>query len=418
MNHIQEPVPGDDTVAVRDPASTSGPGHGKRRRGRRAAIVAGVVVLVLVALFYLGGGWFFSSQIYGDGLQVDHSGPDHDLSVVAVRDGVVVLGDEAAGDESPMRRSGIYGLDWGDGYGQVWGEPRPAADGDVIRRLRVLQGRPPQVGDRAAADRSSFSDVPSLALGRDVDEVTYDSPLGPTQAWYADGAGKTWVILVHGHRSNRAEMLRPMQVSVAAGLPSLAISYRNDPGAPQDPSGQYGFGTTEWRDLEAAVRYALGRGATQVKLVGSSMGGAVVASFLERSPLADRVSALVLESPMLDFGETVAFGASQIEVPLLGGVPESLVWTAQRLAAARYGLDWDSVDYLDDTSWVTVPTLLVRDTHDQRQPPTTSEQLARAHPDLVRLERFEDAEHVGAWNHDPRRYRRLVSAFLTSPSTT
>ena len=412
MTHDEHLARSDGTAAEDNPASASSRGTGKRRRGRRLTIVAGVVVFVLVALFYLGGGWFFSSQIYADGLQVDHSGPDRNLSVVAVRNGSVTLDDGAAGDESPMRRSGIYGLDWGDGYGQVSGAPRSTAGGDVVRRLRVLQGTSPRAGDRAAADRSSFSDVPSLALGRDVDEVTYDSPLGPMPAWYADGSGNTWVILVHGHRSNRAEMLRPMQVSVAAGLPSLAISYRNDPGAPQDPSGQYGFGTTEWRDLDAAVRYALGRGATEVKLVGSSMGGAVVASFLEHSALAPRISALVLESPMLDFGETVAFGASQIEVPLLGSVPESLITVAQRLAAARYDLDWDSVDYLDDTSWVTAPTLLIRDTDDKRQPPTTSDQLARAHPDLVQLEEFEDAEHVGAWNHDLRRYRRLVGDFL------
>jgi len=68
------------------------------------------------------------------------------------------------------------------------------------------------------------------------------------------------------------------------------ISYRNDAGAPQDPSGMLRYGLTEWQDLAATVRYAIGHGARQLLLVGYSMGGAIVASFLERSPLGARVA--------------------------------------------------------------------------------------------------------------------------------
>ena len=31
------------------------------------------------------------------------------------------------------------------------------------------------------------------------------------------------------------------------------FTYRNDPGAPEDPSGQLHYGATEWRDVEAAA---------------------------------------------------------------------------------------------------------------------------------------------------------------------
>jgi uncharacterized protein len=50
------------------------------------------------------------------------------------------------------------------------------------------------------------------------------------------------------------------------------------------------YGLTEWRDLAAAAQYALARGARRLLLVGYSMGGAIVVSFLEHSPLAARVA--------------------------------------------------------------------------------------------------------------------------------
>ena len=40
-------------------------------------------------------------------------------------------------------------------------------------------------------------------------------------------------------------------------------------------------------------------------LVGQSMGGSIVAAFLERSPLAAKVARIVLDAPMLDLHAAV-----------------------------------------------------------------------------------------------------------------
>ena len=71
-------------------------------------------------------------------------------------------------------------------------------------------------------------------------------------------------------------------------------------------------------------------------------------------------------------------------------------------------MDWSAVDYLDDTSWVRVPTLVVHGTGDPRVPVTVSQQLAAAEPELVTLETFPDALHVESWNFDRARYTDLV----------
>ena len=244
-------------------------------------------------------------------------------------------------------------------------------------------------------------------------DVRYSSDLGPMPAWFATpGKGDTWAVLVHGKGEDRSEMLRLMHATVDAGLPSLAIGYRNDVDAPEDPSGQYQYGRTEWRDLADAVEYAEQRGAHHVVLVGASMGGAVIASYLDHTPDAP-VSALVLDSPMLDFGSTVSHGAAQTPLPVFGHVPEALTWTAKQIAAVRYDVDWDEVDYLDDTSWVTTPTLIVHGDADPTVPLSTSRQLAAEHPDLVRLEVVPEAVHVGSWNEDPQMYDAMVQGFLT-----
>ena len=341
---------------------------------------------------------------------------DMTLQVVSANAATVTLR-EIDEDVPPLDDGSVYGLDWGTGYGQVYG--RPIVDGDqVVRRLRVLEGPAPVRGAEARMDRSAFPEDPAVAIDTltgpavTAEEVEYESRSGRFPAWYVTGQGDTWVILVHGYRSTRAEVMRALTVTVEMGLPTLAITYRNDEGVPADRTDMYGFGATEWQDLEGAVQYALDQDASDVVLLGNSMGGAVSASFMEKSPLSDRVSAMVLDSPMLDFGETVSHGASQRTLPVIGRVPESLVWTAKRLASVRYGVDWESIDYLDDTSWVTVPTLVVHGTEDLRVPIDLSEELAAGEPELVRLETFDGAEHVGAWNQDTQRYEELLREFL------
>ena len=59
-------------------------------------------------------------------------------------------------------------------------------------------------------------------------------------------------------------------------------------------------------DLDAAVSWMLARGAPSVILVGESMGGGIVGQFLMHSGEADKVVALALDAPALDFTEVVA----------------------------------------------------------------------------------------------------------------
>jgi uncharacterized protein len=118
---------------------------------------------------------------------------------------------------------------------------------------------------------------------------------------------------------------------VKDGFPALVLSYRDDPGAPACSDRLRHWGASEWRDVEAATAYALDHGAADVVLVGYSMGGALVASFLYQSPLAAKVRGVILDAPGLDLGAAIDYGARDRDVPVIGlPVPAPLTAAAKR----------------------------------------------------------------------------------------
>ncbi|GAA6525520.1 alpha/beta fold hydrolase [Intrasporangium sp. DVR] len=367
-----------------------------------------MVVLLLGALG--AGGWYFSGRIYSGALESNPAQPlpgYDDVEVVSVTSSAVTLrkGPDAGDNFDPPAK---YALAWEGGYGLV-GPAAINSDGTVTRDLVVVSGSAPTVGQPAGIERSYWLGDTPEAMGLTRQEVT----IGQAPAWYFPNgtvAPQRMAVFVHGQNGNRENGLRFVDVAAALRLPVLDITYRNDLGAP-DPSGRLQYGATEWVDLDAAVAWALGRGATDIVLVGQSMGGGIVAAFLENSERADAVSAVVLDAPMLSLSEAVKHGA---RAALPGGlaVPDPMLWSARLLSTWRYGVDWAAIDYLDDTAWLEVPALVLHGSADQVTPISASQALADAKPDLVKLLEFPNAQHTETWNFDSLRWNEEVAAFL------
>ena len=371
-----------------------------------------VVALVLGLVFFLGGGWFYAGEIRAGALASKAPGPPAlQTEVLAVGDRSITLARDPASPRE-LTTAGTWGLRWAGGYGRLGAILALDAD-RVERAFTRLEGTPPRAGEGSAVDGYAWPADPALAAGRPAREVSYPSPLGPAPAWRVEGGRDTWVILVHGYNAARTETLRTLATVARQGYPALAVSYRNDPGAPRSPDGLRRWGATEWRDLEAATRYALGEGAASVVLAGYSMGGAVVASFLLESPLAARVRGVVLDSPALDLGEVIDHGAADRDLPVLGTpVPPALTVVAKGIAGLRYDLDWGELDYLDRAGRLAAPMLVFHQGGDPTVPVAISEELAAARSDLVTFERFGGDGHVQSWNVDRARYERALRAFL------
>ncbi|HEX6246483.1 MAG TPA: alpha/beta fold hydrolase [Nocardioidaceae bacterium] len=397
------------TTAPETPGRTAEvvPANGGRSRAHRFLIWTSVIALLLVGLFYAGGGWYFAGEIR-DGITVTAPQRDLDLTVVAVSDDTVTLEPREGEAPTALESDKVFGLDWNGGYGHLE-ELRDVDGGQVTRSFTLLEGTAPVSGARARIMKEAFTD-PELALDVPVEDVTFESDGRTVPAWYAPGEGTTWAILVHGKGVTRSELLRLMRTTTDLGFPSLNIAYRRDP---EMGGGLIRFGQDEWPDLEAAVRYALDNGAQRVVLVGCSSGGAISASFLDNSDLADRAVAAVFDAPMLDFGATVSHGAADRTLPMVGTeIPSSLVWVARRIADVRFDIDGARTSYLDDTDWLTVPTLVFHGTEDQTVPYTVTERLDAAAPELVDHLLVDGADHVESWNVEPEVYDDRVRDFL------
>jgi pimeloyl-ACP methyl ester carboxylesterase len=136
------------------------------------------------------------------------------------------------------------------------------------------------------------------------------------------------------------------------------------------------------------------------------MGGAIATSFLYKSPLAERVRAVIFDAPLLDFGAAVDWGVRNVVVP---GI---VITTGKIIAESRFDFDFDELNYLKRADELTVPILLFHGDDDPTAPVTTSDALAEARPDIVTYVRVADAGHVRSWNAGPAAYEASVREFL------
>ncbi len=402
-------IPAPEKPSARTPIRT--PAQPRRRRRWLRGLVVTVVILLLVV--FAGGSWYVSGMIESGALKSNPAtaipGYD-DVQVVAITsNGVTLKKGPDAGDnfDAPAK----FAMAWEGGYGQI-GPATVNTDGTVTRSLDVIEGTAPTVNQLAGLERSYWLSDFTAELGEPKQDVT----IGEFPAWYFENGvtdPTTIAVYVHGRDGIRENGLRFVDAVRDLNLPVLVITYRNDLGTPKDPSGYLGFGKTEWVDLDAAVAWALDKGANDIVLVGQSMGGGIVAAFLENSARADAVSKVVLDAPMLSLPMSVDYGA-RTALPGGLGVPAPILWGAKQVASWRFGVDWAAIDYLDDTSWLKVPALVTHGTADPTVPVTVSETFARLEPDLVVLHQFTGALHTESWNLDSARWNAEVAGFLSN----
>jgi pimeloyl-ACP methyl ester carboxylesterase len=277
----------------------------------------------------------------------------------------------------------------------------------VTRRLLRVDRGALGVGDLVRLTPQVYTGDPGGALALDFADVTVDGELGPLPAWFLPGARPTWVIAVHGVGATREHALNVLPMLHRFRLPQLVLAYRNDPGAPASPDGIGHLGDTEWRDLDAAMRYAVGHGAQRIVLHGWSTGATMALRALHQSPVRDRVAGLVLDSPVLDLRSTVRAAVTQ------RGLPAPLTPLAVRAAEGRAGLQAARHGDVADPRRLTAPALLIHGPDDTFASWDATRRLAEHRPDRVTLQTVPGAPHAAMWNVDPDGYEETLRRFLT-----
>jgi uncharacterized protein len=383
-----------------------------RSRARRAA-TAGVAVGLTTALASGAGSVAAAAWFARRVLTPDRHRPD-DVFVRTTGPSSVVLG-LTAETVAPGR----YGLWIDDGFGHVrLGDVLSVdvAAGTVERRLLGVDSGHLAPGG-ARWNPYYYASPPDESLDLPTGHVTYAGELGPMPAWVVappQGPGERWAVLVHGRGARREETVRAMPPLLRQGWTCLVPSYRNDEGVPAGPDGRYALGLSEWRDVEAALNHAVAHGAREVLLMGWSMGGAIVLQLLDRSPLSSLVSRVVLDAPVIDWGDVLAHHAKAHRVPShVGSLARVMMrqrW-GHRLVGVHEGVDLAKTDWVRRGDELHHPMLLIHSADDEFVPYGPSRELARVRPDLVTFEEWHRARHCTEWNTEPERWEGLVAAF-------
>ncbi|WP_031072500.1 alpha/beta hydrolase [Streptomyces sp. NRRL S-118] len=306
-------------------------------------------------------------------------------------------------------RPGTYGLQGPEVHavvGPVLADVPHTAD-TVVRRLESVSRGTLAPGSRVRLTPQLHTGTPATALGLAHEDMDIQGELGEMPAWFVPATRSTWVIAVHGLGTTREHTLNVMGFLHGLRLPVLAPAYRGDPGAPRPADGLGHLGDSEWRDLDAAIRHAVRRGADRVILYGWSTGASMALHAAANSGLRDRITGLVLDSPVLEWETTLRALATARRTPA------PLLPLAVRAAQGRTGVHPDRIAEAADADGLRVPTLLLHGPDDHLAPWQGSRELAARRPDLVTLHAVPEAPHGAMWNADPHRYEETLRRFLT-----
>lgn len=265
-----------------------------------------------------------------------------------------------------------------------------------------------------------FSKPDQLGLPFTDVDIRVDGGVAP--AWRfepGDASAKpnAWAIHIHGMGGKRAGALRGVPVAVRMGYTSLVVSFRNDGEAPPSADGRYTLGQSEWRDVEAAVQYAVDNGAQQIVLFGWSLGASMALRLADLSAHSDRIVGLILDAPVMDWQTTLTANAGA------SGLPRSVATLGLRMLQSpmvrfitglQDPINFAHMDWLKRAEEIRKPTLVLHGRGDHSTPFHVSRQVADLYPDVVQLVPFDAVGHSHEWNEEPERWESAVAGLLDS----
>jgi len=241
-----------------------------------------------------------------------------------------------------------------------------------------------------------------------VAEVTFESTDGtPIRAWLAPAkVGAPAVVLVHGFKTSRVEMLPWARFLHGAGYNALLLDLR---GAGRSGGATIGLGATETRDIVEAVQTAGEAFRTDhVAVLGISLGAGAAILAAADDP---RISAVVADSAWTDQD----FQLARLGFIDIGPFRLPLAPLGVLAVNAMVGADVTRARPLDAIARIAPrPILLIHSADDDNAttPVEGARRLFAAAGEPKELWVAQHGGHVGAINAFPEEYRARVLAFL------
>lgn len=263
------------------------------------------------------------------------------------------------------------------------------------------------------ADRLSRPERHALTTTPAAYELAYESVRFasavdniPLSGWFIDSPGTRAIVILHGRNGTR-DSTEPMEIAqalVRSGYDVLLFDFR----AHGESGGErYTLGYLETRDVAGAVRYLQSRGATEIGVIGFSMGAVTV---LNSAPDQPELRAIVSDSAFADASPLV-----ERELPKAGGLPVFFDPGVLLMGRLLYGVDiannkpMRAVAHLGHR-----PVLLIHGSADGLIPVGDAYALQRAGANNPNLELWivPEAEHTGAHRKNREEYLKRVIGFF------
>ena len=289
---------------------------------------------------------------------------------------------------------------------------RGAAMGVVVILLLVFIGLPYLISTLytgSVGSRRKAQNTPA-EYGLAYEDVTLTTSDGlKLAAWHIPNeAGRGTVIYCHGHLNHRGQMLDQAAFLHEHGFGGVLFDFRRHGDSEGDLTT---FGYYEWRDVQAALRYAIdNRGEGEpVILWGVSMGAATA---LLTAAEESGIDAVIAESSFYAASETLRsdlkrmFGLPTVPFGFLTGTITEL----------RVGIEIDSLDIGRAAPGLRdVYVLLVGGTADRRMPLSNNERLYELIPGTKKdLLVVDGATHGDIWEMGREVYGDKILQFLTA----
>jgi len=247
-------------------------------------------------------------------------------------------------------------------------------------------------------------DIGRPPLDLQASNVTFVSGSGALiHAWLSPGeAGKGVVILLHGSRGDRRDMLSRAEFVHRRGYAALLVDFQAHG---ETRGNQITFGDLESRDVTAAIQYLHHKLPNEkIAVMGASLGAAAFV-------LADKrpqVSAVVLEQLYLTIQQAVASRARLKVGPLAPLLAPLLMVQMQ----ARVKIPENRLGLLDRMGKLDAPVLILNGTRDSYTSIEDARAALAAAAAPKELWAVEGAGHVDLYAFAKSQYEQRVGDFL------
>ena len=223
------------------------------------------------------------------------------------------------------------------------------------------------------------------------------------KGWFLQGdKGKGAIVLMHGLRSNRFQLLDRIAFLHKAGFSIVAFDFQ---GSGESEGKQLTFGYLESKNAEASVKFIKEKLPNEkIGVLGISMGGA---AFLLSKDMP-KTDALILEMVYPTMQKAIE---NRLNLWLFRGADNLSPLLTMQLPM-RLGVSVDDLRPIDKISNVKIPLLIIAGENDHHTTLEESKQLFAAANEPKEMWIVPNAEHGDLFKVAPTDYEKRVSTFF------